>query len=133
MDHVTDAIIEVKAPDLQKAFEVAGMAVVDTTLDSSTVEEKLQKKITASGKDLHYLLYSWLEEVIFLLITDGFAIKRFKIDLEKNSGYKINATAFGEKIDLKKHGFKVEIKAPTFHEMKIEQDGIITMQFLLDL
>ena len=34
---------------------------------------------------------------------------------------------------LKKHGFKVEIKSPTFHEMYIQEGEQITLRYLLDL
>jgi len=80
-----------------------------------------------------YLLFSWLEEIPFVLITEGFAIKRLEFDIEENDGYKINAKAFGETLDVKKHNFKVEIKAPTFYDMEIRQDNGVYMRFLLDL
>jgi SHS2 domain-containing protein len=53
--------------------------------------------------------------------------------LIENNGYSINAKAFGETLDLKKHNFKVEIKAPTFYEMEIKQNDGVFMRFLLDL
>jgi len=133
LDHATDAFIQVEAADLKQAFEVAAKAVIDTTLDPNTVEEKEQKTISASGKDLRYLLFSWLEELIILLITDGFAVKRVELQLQDGSEYKIDAVAFGEKLDVQKHHFKVEIKAPTFYEMEIKQNDKVTMRFLMDL
>jgi len=133
LDHATDAIIEVTASDLNEAFTIAGVSVVDITLNPKLIEEKKEKTLTVSGKDLRYLLYNWLEEVIYQLITEGFAIARFSLNISKDSIYTINATIYGEKIDLEKHHYKIEIKAPTFHEMKIEQNGGVTLQFLLDL
>jgi SHS2 domain-containing protein len=50
-----------------------------------------------------------------------------------NETYKIQATAFGENLDFKKHNFKVEIKAPTFYEMVIKNEDKVYMKFLLDL
>ena len=84
-------------------------------------------------KILKYLLYNWLEEMIILTITDGFAGKRILLDITKNDTYQINAEIFGETIDLKKHEFKVEIKSPTFHEMEIEENDKVRMKYLLDL
>ena len=133
LDHATDALIEIKAPTLKEAFVQAGKAVVDTTLDQTTVDETEQKKISVSGKMLHHLLFNWLEEVNYLLITQGFAIARFCVDISKNSQYKLEATVYGEKIDLKKHRFKVEIKAPTYHLMEISEGKEVVMRFLLDL
>ncbi len=133
LEHTTDAFIEVTASDLTEAFTTAGNSVIETTLDRYTVEEKEERVIKVKGKDLRYLLYNWLEAVIYQLITDGFAIKRIQLDLQKNEEYEISATSYGEPIDLKKHNFKVEIKAPTFHEMEILEGKEVKMKFLLDL
>ena len=133
LDHATDAFIEVTASSLTEAFKVAGDSVVDIILDNSKIEEKEERNIVVMGKDLNYLLYNWLEDLIYLIITEGFAIKKLDIILEKNEEYTISAQIFGEDIDIKKHGFKVEIKSPTFHEMDIKQEKLVTMRFLLDL
>ena len=134
LDHATDAIIEITAKNLKEAFLVAADAEINLMIDQHTVKETDQKEFSANGKDLHYLLFSWLEEIPFVLITQGFAIKRVEIDIQKNKDFKINAKAFGEQLDIKKHNFKVEIKAPTFHDMVIRQDSTgVYMKFLLDL
>ncbi len=133
LEHATDAFIEVTAPNLKGAFTIAAQSVVDTTIDSSTVDEKDEMVIKVSGKDLKYLLFNWLEAVIYQLITEGFAIKRFEVSLQKKDQYEITAKTFGEPIDLKKHHFKVEIKAPTFHLMEISEEKEVIMRFLLDL
>jgi len=133
LDHATDAIIEVTAKDLKEAFSVTADAVINLTLDQDKVEEKDQKEFLAQGKDLHYLLFSWLEEITFVLITKGFAIKRIEFDIKEDEGYKIIAKAYGESLDFHKHNFKVEIKAPTFYDMEIKQNDGVYMRFLLDL
>lgn len=133
LEHATDAIFEVTAPNLEEAFVIAAKSVIETILDVNTIEEKEEKTLEVSGKDLSYLLYNWLEELIILTITDGFAAKRITINIEKNAEYKILARFWGEQIDIKKHHFKVEIKAPTFHEMEVKQGDTIYMKYLLDL
>ena len=133
LDHATDAIIEINTKNLKEAFSTAADAVINLTIDQNKVEEKDTKEFTSQGKDLYYLLFSWLEEIPFILITEGFAIKRIEFNIEKKDSYKISAKAFGETLDLKKHNFKVEIKAPTFYEMIIENKEQVYMKFLLDL
>ena len=133
LEHATDAVIEVTADNLENAFKIAGISVIETILDISKVTENDKRILEVKGKDLKYLLYNWLEEIIILTITDGFAGKRITIDISKDEEYKIDAEVFGETIDLKKHEFKVEIKSPTFHEMEIKQKDKITMRYLLDL
>ena len=133
MDHATDAIIEVRAKNLKEAFAVTANAIINITLDQDKVEEKETKEFVAKGKDLRYLLFSWLEELVFVLITEGFAIKRVELDIVNDVGYVINAKAYGEPLDFEKHNFKVEIKAPTFYDMEIKKNDGVYMRFLLDL
>lgn len=133
MEHTTDAFIEVRASSLEEAFEKAGEAVVDTTLNRSSVTEKEPRELTVSGDNLRYLLFNWIEEINYQLITEGFAIAKFDVKIEHTDKYKINAKIWGEALDLSKHQFKIEIKAPTFHEMEIINSKEVTMRFLMDL
>ena len=55
------------------------------------------------------------------------------VEIKKNNQYEIMAQVFGEKIDITKHKFKVEVKSPTFHEMEIHEGEKITLRYLLDL
>jgi SHS2 domain-containing protein len=133
LEHATDAFIEVRAANLEEAFMVAAKSVIETIIDMDAVEIKQQRDLVVTGKDLRYLLYNWLEELIILTITEGFATGAIALKIEKGLEYKIAASMKGEPIDFKKHHFKVEIKSPTFHAMEISQDGGITMRYLLDL
>ena len=133
LEHATDAFIEVNASNLEEAFTLAAKSIIETILDIDAVEAKKERQITVTGKDLNYLLYNWLEELIILTITEGFASKTVKLKIEKNAEYRILATFTGEEIDCKKHHFKMEIKSPTFHLMEIKQNGDVLMRYLLDL
>ena len=152
LEHATDAVVEAEGSSMREAFAAAADAAVDLTLDRGLVAEDGYVEIRAEGEDLSYLLYSWLEEVIFALITRGFAIRRVEIDEGASSDLDaaaatggsgsgsdaeplvLHAKAYGEPIDLGRHGFKVEIKAPTFHEMSITRsEAGASVRFLLDL
>ena len=133
LEHATDALIEVNAKTLEDAFSVAGKSVVETIIDSNNIQEIEEKNINVKGRNLLNLLYNWLEEIVTITITDGFAIKNFSVNIKKNKEYQIVSKISGEKLDLKKHNFKVEIKSPTFHLMEINENDDITMRYLLDL
>jgi SHS2 domain-containing protein len=133
LEHSTDAFIEVNAKTLEDAFSVAGKSVVETIIDSNNIQEIEEKNINVKGRNLLNLLYNWLEEIVTITITDGFAIKNFSVNIKKNKEYQIVSKISGEKLDLKKHNFKVEIKSPTFHLMEINENDEITMRYLLDL
>ena len=80
LDHATDMIVQVDAPNLEEAFVQAGRAVVDTTINASSVRRGESLKIEASGSDMMHMLYSWLEEIIYKMITKGFAISQIEVD-----------------------------------------------------
>ena len=133
LEHSTDAFIEVKAKNLEEAFSVAGKSVVETIIDSNNIQEIEEKNIKVKGRNLLNLLYNWLEEIVTITIADGFAIRNFSVNIKKNKEYQIISNISGEKLDIKKHNFKVEIKSPTFHLMEIKENDEITMRYLLDL
>ena len=133
LEHSTDAFIEVRAKNLEEAFSVAGKSVVETIIDSNNIQEIEEKNVKVEGRNLLNLLYNWLEEIVTITITDGFAIRNFSVNIKKNKEYQIISNISGEKLDIKKHNFKVEIKSPTFHLMEIEENDEITMRYLLDL
>jgi len=130
---MTDAFIEVIGDTIDEAFERAGISVVDTIVDISTVEDKESRRIEISADDLKGLLYNWLEEIIILTITDGFVGKTFNVTITRNGQYHLLAKIVGEEINFEKHHFKMEIKAPTYHLMEIKEGKQVLMRFILDL
>src|SRR5579864_5895932 len=110
LDHMTDAFIEVTGGTIDEAFENAGISVVDTIVDIKSVENKEDRKIEIHAGDLKNLLYSWIEEMIILTITDGFVRKTFNVKIAKNGTYHLLAQVSGEEINFEKHHFKMEIK-----------------------
>lgn len=134
LDHMTDAVIEAYGDSLEEAFENAARGLNDTMIDLKTVRPNKEIKITAAGHDLHSLLFDWLDKVMLLLVADGIAMSGFSVKIKQNGGYSLEGVAKGERLDLDRHHYKLEIKAVTYHEMQVAQEkGKVTVKFLLDL
>ena len=134
LDHMTDAVIEAYGGTLAEAFEQAALGLNDTMIDLRTVEPKSEVAISASGHDTYSLLFDWLDKVMLLLVADGIVMSDFKVEISRNGGFRLKGLARGEKLDLSRHKYKVEIKAVTYHEMQICEDSSgATVRFLLDL
>ena len=134
LEHMTDAVIEAYGETLEEAFENAAKAINDTMINLKTVKPDRQIKITAEGQDIYSLFFDWLDKVMLLLVADGIVMSEFSVKINQNTGYSLEGIAKGEKLDLKRHDYKVEIKAVTYHEMEITQEkGKTTLRFLLDL
>ncbi len=131
---MTDAVIEAYGETLEEAFENAAKGVNDTMVDLNTVRPDREIRIAAEGQDLYSLLFNWLDKVMLLLVADGIVTSEFSVKLRHNNGYLLEGVAKGEKLNLDRHHYKVEIKAVTYHEMEIRQEkGKSTVRFLLDL
>jgi SHS2 domain-containing protein len=134
LEHMTDAVIEAYGATLEESFEFAGKGLCDTMVDLKTVRPTTEVKISASGHDIYSLLFDWLDKVMLLLVADGMVMSEFKVKISRNGGYLLDGIARGEKLDLNRHKYKVEIKAVTYHEMQIREDSTgATVRFLLDL
>jgi len=131
---MTDAFIEAYGSTLEEAFENAAKALIDTMIDIKRVTPEREVKIEAHGDDLHSLLFDWLDKVMLLAVSEGFVISEFKVVIKQNGGYRLEGSGRGEKLNLERHHYKVEIKAVTYHEMQIRQESSgTTVRFLLDL
>lgn len=134
LDHMTDAVIEAYGSTLAEAFEFAAKGLNGTMIDLATVKPDTRVEISASGHDTYSLLFDWLDKVMLLLVADGMVMSEFKAEISRDGSYFLKGHAMGEKLDLSRHKYKVEIKAVTYHEMQvIEQPGGATVRFLLDL
>lgn len=134
LDHMTDAILEAYGETLEEAFENAAKGLNDTMVELKTVKPDSEIRITAEGHDLYSLLFDWLDKVMLLLVQDGIVMSDFSVKIKQNNGYFLEGIAKGERLNLEKHHYKVEIKAVTYHEMEITQEkGKTSVRFLLDL
>ena len=134
LDHMTDAVIEAYGSTLDEAFEFAAKGLNGTMIDLATVKPDTRVEISASGHDTYSLLFDWLDKVMLLLVADGMVMSEFKAEISRDGNYFLKGHAMGEKLDLSRHKYKVEIKAVTYHEMQvIEEPGGATVRFLLDL
>lgn len=131
LKHTADAKIEAYGKTMEDAFKNAAFAAFSLMVDVDKVKPKLEKKIAVKGNDEKALLYNWLEELLFLLDSEGFllsSVKEMKI-----SGSALNAVVSGDHVSEKydTHG---EVKAATYNEMEIKKEkGSITLRFVLDL
>src|ERR671927_1251698 len=142
LDHMTDALIEAYGSTIDEAFENSACGLVNTMFDLSNVSADLEVKIEANGHDLYNLFYDWLEKVMLIVLTDNLILSYFRVkishngNMEDGGAYFLCSKARGEHLDLKKHNFKVEVKAVTYHEMQIEEDKekkLVITRFLLVL
>ena len=119
IEHTADIGIRVKGSDLKELFKNTALSMFDIIAQKQKTESSRQKKIIIEQKadNIDELFINWLNELLSLsaireLIFNDFNIKK----LDENN---LEAVAEGE--DIKNYRINTEIKAATYHELKIEK------------
>ena len=123
MEHTADIEFKAYGKSLEEVFENSGLAFYNSIVDLSEINEKEEIKIEVEGNDLINLLYNFLEELLYNFDVNGFLGKCIKVKISKNEKYHLSATVKGERFNPEKHHYKTEIKAVTYHQMRIQKEN----------
>ena len=119
IEHTADIGIRVRGEDLKELFRNAAAAMFDIIAEKKEPEVKKQAEIKIEQKadDLEELFVNWLNELLSLSATKELIFSGFQINkVDKNT---LQAVAMGE--DIKNYKVNTEIKAATYHQLKLEQ------------
>ncbi len=86
--------------------------------DISTIEPKHIERVEVKAKELAGLMFEWLNEIIYLIEAKNLIFSQFNIT--NISETRISAQIAGEAPDTTKHRLKSEIKACTYHALRVE-------------
>ncbi len=135
-EHTADVGIRGYGDTLRGAFEAVALALFDVMVNVRKVESRECREVEVEGEDLMALLYSFLEELLVLHDMEGLVFGDVRVQMQKNeNGYWLKAKVCGEPLDYERHGPKEEVKAITYHEMRIEKlpDGRWMAQLVPDI
>jgi SHS2 domain-containing protein len=117
-DHTADLGLRVRAADLNTLFAEAAEVLVEALVeDPSTVRAAQSRDLRLSGTDREYLLFDWLKEVLTLFETEHFLCRRFEVQVTADG---LTATVWGEPLDRSRHELEHEVKAITYHGLRVE-------------
>jgi len=123
LEHTADLKFRSFGKTLAEAFGNAGKAVFAAITDLSKVETAASRKITLEAESLELLLHNFLSELIYLFSVEELLLKKFDVRILRVDTYQLHAIVWGEKINRSRHQLFKEVKAATYHDMKIENTG----------
>jgi SHS2 domain-containing protein len=132
-EHTADLGLRVRAADLDGLFGEAGrglFSLMFANLDAVRPVEEVSLGVV--GEELDYLLFDWLNELLYLFETRRLVLVEFHVRV---SGSSVQATARGEMFDPTRHQAEHEVKAITYHELKVvqEADGSWLAEVIVDI
>ena len=120
INHTADIGIVAYGADMKQVFVNAARGLFSIITELEFISEKNQRHIQVTAPDREALLVNWLNELIYLFEAKGILFNR--IEITDITDTELEATAHGEKINLVKHKLKTQVKAATYHLLKIEQN-----------
>ncbi len=117
-EHTADLGLRVRAPDLPTLLAEAGRGLFAMLVDNlDDVRPTDRVEIEVAGSDPEYLLFDWLAELLAIFDTRRLLLSRFEVRVDPSGA---RATAWGEPIDPRRHHMAHEVKAITYHGLKVE-------------
>ena len=123
IDHTADVGIIAYGKTLEELFENAARGMLSISYSNLSIDANITLKIDIDEPDETHLLVAWLSELNYLTLTNDFlthTIKNLEITQSEKSWRlqaEINGTQAGTFLDF----FNTEIKAVTYHKLKIEK------------
>ena len=118
INHTADVCLRVYGKSLDELFENAARAMMELITDREKINPSQEIEIEVRGETKEELLVHCLHEILFLHEVKKIVFKDFRLNLISETHAK--GKAIGEKIDINKHELSFDIKAVTYHNLKIE-------------
>ncbi len=118
-EHTADLGLRVRAADLNGLFaEVARalFSVVVEDLDTVVASQRLEIRI--AGTDREFLLFDWLRALLYHFDAEHLLFSRFEAKVGEDG---LTGEAWGELMDPARHEPNHEVKAITYHGLKVEK------------
>jgi len=120
-EHTADVGLRVRARDLNGLFEEAARALLSVIVanpESVRPVQEVSFRLSAGRRD--DLLFDWLAEVLYTFAARHLLLAESAVSIVEDT---LTATARGERVDRRRHQLEMEVKAITYHGLKVERDG----------
>jgi SHS2 domain-containing protein len=120
-EHTADLGLRIRAADLDSLFAEAGAALFETIVeDLKTVRPEKHVQVSLAGAQGDYLLFDWLKELLYHFDAEHLLLGKFEVHVTDKG---LTGSAWGEPLDRSRHHLEHEVKAITYHGLRLERVG----------
>ncbi len=120
-EHTADVGLEGRADRLGELFEAMGEGLADVICPRQSVKKQKTLQIRAESENVESLLVDFLGELLGLFNLEKFLISVVRV--ERIDETSVAAEVVGEPYDPARHELGDEIKAVTYHQLKVAREG----------
>ena len=120
-EHTADVGLRITSDSLEKLFSEAGRGVASLIIENpEAIEPRQTVRFELESEDLLGLFVDWLRELIYRFETDHLLLSEFRLELSDDLR-RLRADCRGEKADWTRHLPDNELKAVTYHGLRVAQ------------
>ena len=119
IDHTADIGVRAFGRTLEELFRNAAVGMFEIIAELDSIGTLESRKIQLAAETLEDLYLVWHQELLFRSSVDHVVYKEFSFDAISEK--KLTAIIRGEKFNPEKQVLKKEIKAATYHELKVQK------------
>ena len=130
-EHTADIGIRGYGKTYLEALEGVARGMFTHICNSSHMDEPLKKKFEISANTQEDLVIRFLNKLILIFETEHFV--PVKYELIQFTPHTLQAILHGDTLDPAKHPVHAEVKAATYHNLKISQSPDWMIQVIVDV
>ena len=132
-EHTADIGIEVETSNISSAFEEAALGFSELITGGNLPKELISNDVSIESDNLDSLLVHFISYLVVLFDTDLFISGFANIEISKGEFFLLKGILKGDIYDQSKHGYGVEIKAVSYHQLLVEEGPPSRLRVILDL
>jgi SHS2 domain-containing protein len=133
-EHTADIGLRIQAATLEELFceAAAGLfSLIVENLDDVRQTEAIEIELPRQGDAFDFLLFDWLNNLLYRFDACRMLFAKFDVRFTDNF---LRATAWGEPLEPARHRLEHEVKAITYHALKVAQEtGGWLAEIILDI
>ena len=120
-DHTADLGIHVESARLEDIYAEAAEALFAVICDEpESIKSMESRRYQITGGDRAILLFDWLRTALLAFETDGWLLHHADVTIGDEG---LTIAAYGEPFDPNRHPLGHEVKAITYHGLRVERHG----------
>jgi SHS2 domain-containing protein len=131
-EHTADLGLRVRAADLDTLFAEAAACLFTAVLeDIGSVRPDHAVTVEVAGTDREFLLFDWLRDLLLKFDEEHLVFGQIEVHVRDDG---LSATAWGEPLDPARHVLAHEVKAITYHGLRVEEiEGEWLAEVIVDI
>jgi SHS2 domain-containing protein len=120
-EHTADQGLRIWASSRNSLFADAAAGLFSLIVpDLASIRLSETRLLQLGSESLDYLLFDWLNELLYLYEVQHLLLARFDVEVTDEG---LAAQVHGEPIDHNRHVLDHEVKAITYHGLKLERSA----------